>query len=489
MSARSLVENIVTNARRRPAAPALVWLGDTVSYGELLGMAGDARARLAALCLADGAPVGVLAPKSPAAIALILACLLEHRPFLLPSADLAEGTLERLFEVAGCQAVVTPEPEEQIGHTFVQSSARSRPDAVTFMLTTSGSTGLPKVVPLTEGAVDRFTDWAGEAFGLGPDSAVLNFSPLNFDLCLLDVWATLKHGGRVVLVDPDRATSSGYLRSLVADNDVTVVQAVPMFYQLIASGSADRPFHRVEHAVITGDSIAERCLATIPGLFPRARLYNLYGCTETNDSLIHELDTAALPTGSVPLGMPLPGVHALLVDTNGCVLTGPGDGELYVHTPFQTAGYAPPTSNDRFTAHPAGADSRTYFRTGDLVRRQPDGTLILLGRNDFHVKVRGVRTNLQEVERVLAGHDGIAEVAVVAVPDPIGGHRLHAELRRAPGEAGGSVNSLLLREFCAGSLPRTAIPSTIRITDEPLPRTSTGKPDRQLLIRANTEKG
>ncbi|MEV4318162.1 AMP-binding protein [Actinocrispum sp. NPDC049592] len=476
----------MTNARRRPAAPALAWRGDTVGYGELLRMAGDARARIASLGLAEGAPVGVLAPKSPAAIALILACLLEHRPFLLPSVDLAERTLERLFEVAGCQAVLTA--DDPIGQASVLTSPRSRPEAITFMLTTSGSTGLPKVVPLTEGAVDRFTDWAGEAFGLGPDSAVLNFSPLNFDLCLLDVWATLKHGGCVVLVDPDRATSSGYLRSLLAEHGVTVVQAVPMFYQLIA-GATDKAFPRVEHVVITGDSIAERCLAAIPGLFPRARLYNLYGCTETNDSLIHELDPAALPQGSVPLGEPLPGVDALVVDAGGAVLTGPGDGELFVHTPFQTTGYAPPTPNDRFTAHPAGAGDHTYFRTGDLVRREPDGSLMLLGRNDFHVKVRGVRTNLQEVERVLAGHDGIAEVAVVAVPDPIGGHRLHAELRRAQGEAGGAVNSLLLKEFCAGSLPRTAIPSTIRITDEPLPRTSTGKPDRQLLIRANTQKG
>jgi acyl-coenzyme A synthetase/AMP-(fatty) acid ligase len=500
MSVGSLVGSIVANARCRPAAPALIWRGGTVSYGELLGLAGAARRRLGGPSLE---PVGLLAPKSPAAVALILACLLDRRPFLLPSTDLAESTLERLFEASGCRTVVAAAPAagepdlpadpgdpggpaDPAGRETADPDPAG-PDAVTFMLTTSGSTGLPKVVPLTEGAVDRFTDWAGEAFGLGPASVVLNFSPLNFDLCLLDVWATLKHGGCVVLVDPAQATKAAQLASLVADHGVTVVQAVPMFDQLLAA--APRPFDHVEHVVITGDTIAERCLAAVPGLFPKARLYNLYGCTETNDSLMHELDPADLPAGPVPLGTPLPGVRAVLVGAGGSVLAGPGDGELYVHTPFQTAGYAPPAPAGRFTRHPAGTDDRTYYRTGDLVRRAADGSLLLLGRDDFVVKVRGVRTNVAEVERILAEHDGIAEVAVVAVPDPVAGHRLHAELRRAAGPAGQALNSLRLREFAARTLPRTAIPSTVRITEDPLPRTSTGKPDRQLLIRANTEEG
>ena len=74
------------------------------------------------------------------------------------------------------------------------------------MLTTSGSTGLPKIVPLPAGGVDRFTDWAAEQFDIGPGTVVANYAPLNFDLCLLDIWTTLKHGGCVALVDQDRAT-------------------------------------------------------------------------------------------------------------------------------------------------------------------------------------------------------------------------------------------------------------------------------------------
>ena len=83
------------------------------------------------------------------------------------------------------------------------------------------------------GAVDSFTDWAAEQFDIGPGTIVANYAPLNFDLCLLDIWTTLKHGGCVVLVDQDRATNGGYLADLLTDNEVNVLQAVPMLYRLL----------------------------------------------------------------------------------------------------------------------------------------------------------------------------------------------------------------------------------------------------------------
>lgn len=492
LSSRSFVESFSANVRRFPDAPALIWRGAPVSYRELNDRALHARAELTAAAIGT-APVGLRCPKSPDSIALVLACLMDQRSFLLPSTTLPEHTLQELFLRAGCTGVLTaPDASSRRYSWEVAPGARHTrgvadrarefspdPDAVTFMLTTSGSTGLPKIVPLSEGAVDRFTDWAGAQFDLRPGRSVLNFSPLNFDLCLLDIWATLKHGGCVVLVEPSRATSGEYLRDLLIRHEVELVQAVPMFYQLLAQLNA-AAFGSVRHAVITGDSIAPRCLAEIPGMFPRARLYNLYGCTETNDSLLYEIDPTDRPAGALPLGDPLPGVRTLLVNEDGTIQNGPGTGELYVWTPFQTSGYLGlPHHESRFVAHPGGADALRYFRTGDLVRRNDEGLLTLEGRKDFQVKIRGVRTSIEQVEQVLHRHPDISEVAVVAVPDPVAGHLLHAETRRVPGSA---LNSLLLRKFCADRLPMTAIPSAFSITDNPLPRTSTGKVDRRLVV-------
>ncbi|MDG4864123.1 AMP-binding protein [Streptomyces sp. T-3] len=478
-----LVGGFLTRVREQPDAAALVWHGEETTYRELYEAAGRERERLAVLGLAPGEPVGILAPKSPGAIALVLACLTSRRPFLLPSPALADTALADLFAQAGCRQVLAPEGEPERLLPPTSAEPQPLPEGTTFMLTTSGSTGLPKIVPLNAGAVDRFTGWAGPAFGIGPGATVLNHAPLNFDLCLLDVWTTLAHGGRVVLVDPDHAVNGRHLLDLLQRHEVDVVQAVPMLYGLLIDAARRKgaTLPAVRHAMFTGDAVPDRTFAELPRLFPNARLYNIYGCTETNDSFVHEVDTTATAFPPVPIGRPLPGVEALVIDASGALVPGPGAGELYVSTPFQAAGYLDRTRHrGKFTGHPLGLDERAWFRTGDLVRRGADGTLHLTGRSDFQVKVRGVAVNTAEIEQVLQGHPAVLEAGVVARPDPLTGRKLVAAVQRAPGAA---LNSLQLKEHCARSLPKAAVPSTLRIVDEPLPKTSTGKVDRTALDR------
>ncbi|MGW9453885.1 AMP-binding protein [Streptomyces sp. NPDC055632] len=488
----------LAHARTRPGDTALVLRDEETSYGRLLDLVTRERERLAALPAAAGEPVGVPAVKSPGTVALVLACLLERRPVLLPAATLGREVLDRLYAGAGVRHVLTPgaagtpgstEPAEPAVSAVSVPAVEPAPAAVVpagtaLLLTTSGSTGLPKTVPLGAAAITAFTDWAAGHFGIGPGTTVLNYAPLNFDLCLLDVWTTLARGGRVVLVDPDRALQGPHLLDLVARYAPEVVQAVPMFYRLLADAAREasgRALPGVRHAVFTGDAVPAPVLEELPRLLPGARLSNVYGCTETNDSFLHEVTDPAAP---VPLGRPLPGVEALVVTADGTVLDGPGTGELYVSTPFQSDGYLGAAGNGAFGPDPRGpgaADGRRWFRSGDLVRRDERGIHTLEGRTDFQVKVRGVRINPQEVEHVLLAHPEVAEAAVLALPDPVAGRLLHAVVRRS---AGSALHSLALRGHLARGLPRAAVPSTVRITDEPLPRTSTGKVDRDRVARS-----
>jgi acyl-coenzyme A synthetase/AMP-(fatty) acid ligase len=488
------------HAEDRPDATALVWRDERTSYAELHDLARRAQAGLDDLGAPPDALIGLPATKSPGTVAVVLACLRAGRPVMLPPATLPGATLDQLFARAGCAHVVADDdllaaPDgraavPRIGPPAPNGGPAALEDTA-FVLTTSGSTGLPKIVPLPAGAVERFAGWAAGHFGLGPGVTVLNYAPLNFDLCFLDVWATLHHGGRVVLVDPDTATRGEHLLRVLADHDVNVVQAVPMLYRLLvdAAGPAPAPLGSVRHVVFTGDHMPPGTLARLPDLFPAARLSNVYGCTETNDSFVHEVDPADLPDGPVPLGQPVPGTEAVVLDEDGAVVDGPGRGELLVATPFQTAGYlggpvedgrdrSADPNRDPFVVHPGGT---RFYRTGDLVRRDGGGQLFLEGRNDFQVKVRGTRVNTAEVERALLEHAGVREAAVLAVPDPLAGHLLHAVLRRSQDVR---VNSLVLRSHCAERLPPAAIPSTLRFMEAPLPRTSTGKVDRRQLERA-----
>ncbi|MGI9004421.1 MAG: AMP-binding protein [Pseudonocardia sp.] len=472
-----IVESFVACADRDPGAPALVWYEREISYGELYRAAVAQRDRMTRLGLGTDEPVGVLAAKSPDAVALVLGCLLARRPFLLPSATLPHETLRTLFGAAGCARVLTPDDDLALGE---RAAARvAVPPDTSFMLTTSGSTGTPKIVPVRAIGVDRFAAWASVHFGIGPGTTVLNHAPLNFDLCLLDVWTTLARGGRVVLCDPAQAANGKHLLGLLARHEVHLVQAVPMFYRLLAEAAGAHRFDRVEHVVFTGDLLPRRDLQVLPKLFPGARLHNVYGCTETNDSFTHEVDPARLPAGPVPLGDPLPGVQVLVIAQDGTPLRGRGTGELYVSTPFQTGGYLGEWADvGRFGPHPHGTQGVQYYRTGDLVVRGEDGQLVLRGRDDFQVKVRGVRIDMQDIERILLDHPAVAEAAVVAVPDDTVGHALTAAVRRVRGSG---LNSLVVRGHCARWLAPAAVPTTVRITDDPLPRTSTGKVDRNLI--------
>ena len=484
----SLAGRFAAHAERAPDAPALIWDGQATSYGELRTMAERAVIEHELARLPADRPIGIRAKKSPEAIALILACLQSRRPFLLPSIELAADTLAKLFAQAGVSTVLSPTGPRSDSAASLralveapQTESIDAPpsewppagggDGVMFMLTTSGSTGLPKVVPLRADGVDAFTDWAAEQFGIGPGAVVANYAPLNFDLCLLDIWTTLKHGGCVAMVDQDRATQGAYLAGLIGECGVTVLQAVPMLYRLLldvhrADGTT---FPSVRHAITTGDKIPSTTLAELPKLFPNGRFYNLYGCTETNDSLMHEflgLADGNVPS-TIPLGQPLPGVIAHVQD----------DGELWVWTPFQTSGYLKRELNaERFTS--VDGEDRPFYRTGDIVRRHDDGTLTLEGRADFYVKVRGVRVSTQVVEQAIQEHPDVVEVGVVAIEDELAGKRLCAVVRK---EQDSALNSLKLRQHCMTRLARTEMPSKITIVTEPLPKTSTGKVDRKAI--------
>ncbi|MEU7018139.1 AMP-binding protein [Streptomyces sp. 2RAF24] len=479
MPSPSLAQNIAAHAERQPSSTALVLNDERVTYGELAALVTLLSERIAAADLPAGRPVCVPARKDPATVALMLAAFGRPLVVLAPSAELGEDALDRICRQARVSARLSAAADGTLTVRYQEEDeaaadgfARPAADAARLLLTTSGSTGTPKLVPIGTEAFDAFAAWAVEEFRITAADSSLSYAPLNFDLALLDVWTFLGAGARVVLVDREKATDAPHLRSLVADGTVTFVQGVPLLYRLLTEGEGS--FERVREVLLTGDAVPQDLLERAAESFPLARFHNVYGCTETNDSFLYPIDPRTAH-GKIPIGRPLPGVEATVLDDEGRALTGPGSGELVVRTPFQTTGYLQESLNpDVFVVR----EGRVFYRTGDIVTRNADGLYQLEGRSDWQVKVRGVRTNLQEVESVLAQHPDVEEAAVVALPDPEAGVRLHARLTK---RAGAGLNSLTIRSYAGANLPRHAIPSSVRISEIPLPRTSTGKPDRNKI--------
>ncbi|MFD3542025.1 AMP-binding protein [Streptomyces sp. NPDC058662] len=501
MPSRRLVDALASHERSRPGSAALVLAERTVTYGELAARAEELGTALNALELGRDQPLCIPAHKTPETVALLLAAFRAGYAVLAPSPDLGSGSLETLCAQARCSQVLTadhdglhasalaPDPKAAEGFDAVD------PDRVKLLLTTSGSTGTPKIVPIAAAAFDNFADWAVERFELTSSGTALSYAPLNFDLSLLDLWTFLLLGARVVLVEPALSTDPRHLRKLLTTYDIDFIQGVPMLFRLLTQDGADTPdtaggaqpaaaYPRARTVIFTGDAVPPMLLRDIGRAFPDARFHNVFGCTETNDSFIHDV-VPATAGPRIPIGRPVAGARALILDDGGKVVEGPGTGELLVTTPFQTFGYLQLSRNaDVFVPAPDGTDA-VFYRTGDVVTRDAAGLYFLDGRTDFQIKVRGVRTNLQEVENVLAAHPDVAEAAVVAIPDAEAGYKLHAEVTRVPGT---ELSSLRLRTHSAKNLPRHAIPSSLTVSDAPLPRTSTGKPDRN-HIKHTRQKG
>lgn len=489
MPSSNFLDVLTTHARLRPDQVALIHGERRVTYRRLASLAEELSDALKASGLDRRQPLCVPARKTPATIALLIGAFKAGYAVLAPSPELGASARAALAAQARCSALLTVDDEGALDIVPVAADPRAAegfdaadPVTAPLMLTTSGSTGTPKIVPIPAEGFARFAGWAADRFRLTERDTLLSYAPLNFDLSLLDVWTALRLGARAVLVEAELSTDARHLQDLLARHEVTFVQGVPMLHRLLTQEGAVHP--HVRTVIFTGDAMPEALLRRLGTAFPSAGFHNVFGCTETNDSFIHDADPARAGERT-PIGRPLPGTRALLLDADGGIVHGPGSGELLVTTPFQTRGYLQRSRNEGVFVPAPDGGSEVFYRTGDLVTRDLDGLFWLQGRTDFQVKVRGVRTNVQEVENVLAAHPDVAEAAVVAIPDTEAGYRLHAQVTRRPGT---SLTSLRLRSHSAARLPRHAIPSSVHVGDSPLPRTTTGKPDRN-LIKATRQKG
>ncbi|MFF8552495.1 AMP-binding protein [Streptomyces sp. NPDC015501] len=485
MPSPRLLQAFSRHVQEQPDSTALVAAGAQVTYADLERLVRRAAADLDGVAFTSVRALCVPAHKSPETIALLLAAWRRGINTLVPSPSLGAAALATLTAQAHgpLNAVAAPGggavlSQEESDPALAEGFSVPDPAESLLTLTTSGSTGVPKLVPIRTEAFDRFGDWAAEKFGIDATTRALSFSPLNFDLALLDVWTVLEAGGTVVLADAGASGDAAYLRALTRDNEVTLVQGVPLLHRLLAADDARYP--AVRTVVFTGESVSEQGLRDAFAACPAARFHNVFGCTETNDSFIEDIDPDAF-VHPLPIGAPIGGTEAVLLieGPEGTeVLRGPGTGELLVHTPFQTCGYLEQARNAHaFMPDPRGGGAM-FYRTGDLVHRDADGRHFLQGRTDFQVKVRGVRTNTLEVETVLGGHPDVVEACVVALPCPEAGTRLHAEVVRRDGA---SLSSLGLRAYAAKHLPRHAVPSSVALAGTPLPKTPTGKPDRNSI--------
>ncbi len=361
------------------------------------------------------------------------------------------------------------------------------PDDLAYLAPTSGSTGAPKLVAGRYRGLGHFVRWEASYLGISEESGVRASqltSPF-FDAYLRDLFVPLATGGTLVVPEtPEVRLDTHSLAAWIEAREVELVHCVPSLFHLLSAGDLHpRAFPRLRWVLLAGEPPIHADLARWFGAIgERVRIVNLYGPTETTmTKLFHEVRPADLRRRAVPAGRPMPGAAALLADAAGRPCPPGAVGEVLLRTPYRSLGYFrdPAATAERFVPNPwSGEPGDVVYRTGDLGRLLPDGSLDLLGRRDQQVKVRGQRIELPEVEGALAALPEVAEAAAVARPDADGLAALWAfvVLREGVATAPGALRDALRRALPPAMVPDRVVPVAA------LPRTANGKLDRRALL-------
>ncbi|MFI9063186.1 amino acid adenylation domain-containing protein [Streptomyces sp. NPDC053429] len=438
---------------------ALVDGGRRLTYGQLALAVAFRADELAAAGAGPGRLVAVHRPRGVDAVVGLLAALRTGAAYL--PLDPGAPAARNASILADCARADIPLCEGDV----VLPGPGVAEDAA-YVIYTSGSTGTPNGVVVGREALAHFVAGATARYGITAEDRVLQFAPLHFDASVEEVFLTLGAGGTLVLRDEDMLDVPGLLAGCAA-HGITVLDLPTAYWHelahALATGVAELP-PTLRTVVIGGEAalperVAQWC-RTVDA--DRVRLLNTYGPTEAT-VVATVADLSRHPGGPVPIGLPLPGVRAAVVD-----------GELWLLGGGLAHGYL--GRAELTAARFASLEGQRAYRTGDLVHvREEDGQLGFQGRADDEVKINGHRVDPGSVESVLTGHPGVREAAVVPRETPDGVKRLVAFV-----VADAGVSAAALRSAVRAALPAAAVPSAVNLV-EALPRTSSGKIDRKQL--------
>ena len=497
---RCVHDIIQAQAAAHPDRIAIRAGGRSITYGEL-----DARARRIAWALGDhsvgrGAVVGLCAGRSADTVAAMLGILYAGAAYLPLDPAFPEDRLGFMLEDAGAAltlcdptagaplrarlAAAAPVLDLSSIDDHVSpgsTGAPARTSDLMYVLYTSGSTGRPKGVQIPHRAVVNLLSTMKDEPGLGPEDVVLALTTFSFDIAVVEIFLTLSVGATMVMAD--HAADPRHVLRLVADEQVTLIQATPASYRLLLeAGWPRRPGLR---AFCGGEALSRDLSRAI--LQRCDRLWNLYGPTETTvysiGCEVQRMEDEV--AGAEPIGRPLANTLAYVLDERLQPVPVGASGELFIAGAGVGDGYRgnAALTAERFLPNPFdAARGPVMYRTGDRARWRPDGTLDYLGRLDHQVKLRGYRIELEEIESVLGSHPSVAHAVVTSRQDRPGDISLVAYVT----VRGDRLDDKSLREHLRSRVPDYMVPARFVRLDR-MPRTPSGKIDRRALPAPEVE--
>ncbi|MFL6245714.1 MAG: amino acid adenylation domain-containing protein, partial [Thermoanaerobaculia bacterium] len=492
--AQTIVDLFEAQVARDPDALALVFGDEELTYGELNDRANRLAHQLISRGIGPESFVGISLERSIEMIVAVLAVMKAGGAYLPLDPHYPAARIAQLIEEAKPALVIGNDPSSALrapspltrgeGFPTDQPSPLRRGEKVpkadegsprttlhpqhpAYVIFTSGSTGTPKGVVVPHAGIAALAAAQIERLRITSSSRVLQFASLNFDASLAEIAMTLTCGAALVLLREDERSGEA-LRDVMIRQRVTHATLPPV---VLATLDA-RDFDALEGLIVAGESCRGELVARWSS---GRRMINGYGPTETTvcATMSEPLCGSEVP----PIGKPIPHTRVYVLDRALEPAPAGVPGELYIAGLGLARGYheRPALTAERFVADPHALEpGARMYRSGDLARWRPDGTLEFLGRVDQQVKLRGFRIEPGEIEAALVAHAGVDGAAVIARDDGPGGRQLVAYL------VARDVDIAALRDELSRRLPDYMVPSAFVVLDG-LPLTPNGKLDRAAL--------
>jgi amino acid adenylation domain-containing protein len=469
---------------RSPNAVAVIAGSTQLTYAQLDARANQLAARLRALGVKRDTLVGLFMDRSADMLVSLLGVLKAGGAYVPLDPAFPKDRLAFMVEDAALQVIVTTgaltpdlpphaatvadvaevsrEPSTRIDHL-------AQPGDCAYVIYTSGSTGKPKGVEVPHRAVVNFLTSMQREPGLTAQDTLVAVTTLSFDIAVLELQLPLTVGGTVVIATRENATDGTQLKALIETHSATAMQATPSTWRLLlAAGWHGGPHFK---ALVGGEAVPRDLANELTRRTGSA--WNMYGPTETTVwSTCWRFPT---PVSRVQIGRPIANTSTWVLDAALNPVPVGVPGELHLGGDGVTRGYLkrPELTAERFIDDPFAPGQKLY-KTGDVARVLPDGSLEYLRRNDNQVKVRGYRIELGEIEAALARHPSISQAAVLVREDRPGDVRLVAYLLGQP------PADAELRAHLKTSLPDYMVPQHF-VTLPAFPLTPNNKLDRKAL--------
>ncbi|NIF30234.1 amino acid adenylation domain-containing protein [Pantoea sp. Tr-811] len=350
------------------------------------------------------------------------------------------------------------------------------PTQLAYVMYTSGSTGTPKGVMIEHRGLCNLMHWGSQLCPPKPGDALLQRAPFSFDGSVWELFWPLSAGLRLVLARPDGHRDPAYLVRLIQDREVSIVKFVPALLHAFLEEPGVERCTSLTDIFCGGGELTLALLHALRQRLPGVRVHNVYGPTEaTVDSTAWTLQPhEPLPELAPPIGRPIANTRLYVLDTHDRLVPLGAVGQLHIGGVGVARGYLglPALEAERFIASPFVEGDRLY-RTGDLVRYRLDGELDFLGRNDFQVKLRGLRVELGEIEAGLLAYPGIGQCVVLMREE-----RLVAYFTCRDGQVAPALE--VLRSHLLARMPEYMVPQAF-VALGVLPLSPNGKVDRQAL--------